>query len=209
MKRVLWWLLAIFAIAIAGYALSYLVLRERIFPPPLKASFLARPWGIYTHVLVGATALALGPFQFHRGLLARRRPLHRVMGRVYVIAAAITGLVGLYMAVYAFGGTVTKLGFAGLAVALLITTSKAFLEIRQGRVATHRQWVVRSYALMFAAVTLRIELPILIAIFAGFTPAYQVVAWLCWVPNAIFAEVYLRATRVSARPLVEQLAASA
>jgi uncharacterized membrane protein len=209
MKRVLWWLLAIFAIAIAGYALSYLVLRERMFPPPLKESFLARPWGIYTHVLTGAIALALGPFQFHRGILARRRPLHRVLGRVYVISATIAGLAGLYMAAYAYGGAVTKLGFGGLAVGLLLTTSKAFLEIRRGRIATHRQWIVRSYALMFAAVTLRIELPILIAVFAGFTPAYQVVAWLCWVPNALFAEAYLRATRVSARPLVEQLAAQA
>ena len=52
--------------------------------------------------------------------------------------------------------------------------------------------MLRSFALIFAAVTLRIELPILIGIFHGFDPAYALVAWLCWVPNLAIAEIYIR-----------------
>ena len=177
-----------------------------MFPPQLKESFLARPWGIYTHALAGAIALALGPFQFHRGLLVRRRPLHRILGRIYVTAAIVAGTAGVYMAVYAFGGPTTKLGFGALGVLLLVTTISALAAVRRRDIPTHREWVLRSYALIYAAVTLRIELPILIAVFAGnFTPAYQIVSWLCWVPNILLIEAYVRMTRAAARPAAEAL----
>jgi uncharacterized membrane protein len=205
MKRASWWAVTIFAIPIALYAIAYLLFRERMFPPPLKESFLARPWGIYPHVLAGAIALALGPFQFHRGLLVRRRPLHRILGRIYVIAGLVTGAAGLYMSVYAYGGPIAKAGFAGLGVIMLVTTISALAAVRRRDIPAHREWVLRSYALMYAAVTLRIELPILIGIFSDFTPAYRVVAWLCWVPNLLLIEAYVRKTRAAARPAAEAL----
>ena len=57
----------------------------------------------------------------------------------------------------------------------------------------HRCWMIRSYALTFAAVTLRLELP-LFFIFGGmeYPVASSYVAWLCWVPNLFIAELYLR-----------------
>jgi len=195
MKRAAWWTITILAAPIALYGAAFLVFRERMFPPPLAESFGARPWGIFPHALAGAIALVMGPFQFHRRLLVRRRALHRVMGKIYVIAAVAVGVTGLYMAWFAFGGPVTRLGFGGLAVTLLVTTIKAFTSIRGGDIAAHRQWMIRSFALIFAAVTLRIELPILSAIFGDFTPAYRIVAWLCWVPNLLVTETQLLAER--------------
>lgn len=190
------WTVAFFAMAIALYALSFLVFRDRMFPPQLADSFRARPWGIYPHALAGAIALALGPFQFRRSLLLRRRALHRILGRVYVGAALITGLAGLYMAWFAYGGMITRLGFGGLAVALLFPTAQAFAAIKRRDVKRHREWMLRSYALIFGAVTLRIELPLLIVYFEGdFLPAYRAVAWTSWVPNLLWAEWYVRSTR--------------
>jgi hypothetical protein len=53
--------------------------------------------------------------------------------------------------------------------------------------------MLRSYALIFAAVTLRIWLPLLIMAYGGqFLPAYRWVAWISWVPNALFAEWTIR-----------------
>ena len=187
--------MAVFAMAIAAYALSYLIRGAGAFPPDLRDSFLARPWGIYSHALLGATALALGPFQFRRRLLLRRRKLHRVMGRVYVIAAFATGVVGLYMAFYAFGGPTTHLGFGTLGVLTAFATLKAYTSIRSFAVSAHREWMIRSFALIFAAVTLRIELPLLIAYYGDFAPAYRVVSWLSWVPNLIWAEWFVRRSR--------------
>jgi hypothetical protein len=58
--------------------------------------------------------------------------------------------------------------------------------------------MLRSYALTFAAVTLRLYLPLaVIASIHGydFMVAYRFIAWFAWVPNAIFAELFIRRGR--------------
>ena len=193
------------AVPIVGYAMAYVIVGEPVYPSNLAASFLARPWGIYPHALFGSLALGLGALQFNRWLLIRHRRVHRMLGTIYVVSAAVVGVAGLYMSVYSFGGFVTHLGFGVLAVMLLWTTLRAYLAARERAIAAHRQWMLRSYALIFAAVTLRIELPLLIMAFGDFTPAYQVVAWLSWVPNLVWAEWYVRRTAGVALPAVERM----
>ncbi len=64
---------------------------------------------------------------------------------------------------------------------------------RTKRFRLHREWMVRSFALALAAVTLRIELPVLLSVVhASFHPAYITVSWLCWIPNLVVAEWWLR-----------------
>jgi uncharacterized membrane protein len=189
------------------YALAYVALGERVYPPHLAASFRARPWGIYPHAFFGALALGLGPLQFHQGL-RRRRALHRALGKLYVASCLLAGAAGFYMAYYAFGGWPTRLGFGTLAVLLLSVTSRAYAAARQAEIAAHRAWMLRSYALIFAAVTLRLELPLLAATVGGFLPAYRAVAWLCWVPNLLWAEWYIRSHR-PVTPLVPSEAETA
>ena len=62
----------------------------------------AQRLGINPHALLGGIGLLAGILQFHRAL-RRRLPLHRLVGRIYVIACLITGAAGLYMAAYSFG----------------------------------------------------------------------------------------------------------
>ena len=205
MRRFGLWVVTILALAIALYAVVYVVVGERMFPPQLADSFRARPWGIYPHAFFGAIALALGTVQFRRRLIVSRPKVHRVIGTIYIASAALTGLAGLYMSFYAFGGIVTGLGFAFLAMLLLTTTGIAYARIKRGDVVKHREWMIRSYALIFAAVTLRIELPILIGLFGAFRPAYTMVAWLCWMPNLLWATLYIRYSRVRETPLVRAL----
>jgi hypothetical protein len=190
-----WWLVLLLSTGVAGYALAYVVVGEAMYPPALAESFLARPWGIYPHAFFGMVALALGPFQFHRGLLVRRRQLHRRLGQVYLVSALVTGGVGVYMSLFSFGGIATHVGFGLLGVGLLVCSTMAWRRILRRDIARHREWVVRSFALLFAAVTLRLWLPILVAGFGGFEPAYVVVSWLCWVPNLAAAEGYIRWSR--------------
>lgn len=209
MKRTLAWsTLAFFAATIAAYGIAFVLIGEKMHPPPLADSFRMRPWGINPHALFGSIALLTGAAQFNRRTLRRRR-VHRVLGTIYLAACAVTGLAGLYLAWYSFGGMVTHLGFGLLAAALLFTTAMAFVKIRVHRdVGAHREWMIRSYCLIFAAVMLRIELPLLIAYFRAFEPAYLVVAWLCWVPNLAFAEGLIRTSRRREAPFVASLASS-
>jgi hypothetical protein len=52
--------------------------------------------------------------------------------------------------------------------------------------------MIRSYALAAAAITLRIYLPLSFVFHVPFSTGYPAIAWLCWIPNALAAEVYVR-----------------
>ena len=52
--------------------------------------------------------------------------------------------------------------------------------------------MIRSAALTFSAVTLRLELPLLVASGLELPTAYATMAWLGWVPNLLAAEWILR-----------------
>jgi hypothetical protein len=95
-----WWLVLLLAVPIVGYALAYVILGERVYPPNLAASFLAAMGDLPTRVL----------------------------------------------------------------------------------------W-----------------LPLLILAFGDFTPAYQVVSWLSWVPNLLWAEWHARRTIGAPLPAIERL----
>lgn len=189
-----WWPAVLLAVLVAAYSLRYVVLGERAYVPDLAALFRARPWAIGVHTLFGPLALTLGLVQF---LPATRRPdrwlVHRMLGRIYGVSAVMLALAGLYMSFYSAGGIVTHTGFALLALSVLVTTVQGYRAIRHGDVIRHRQWMLRSYVLIFGAVTLRILLPILITVYHGqFLPAYRWVAWISWVPNLLWAEWIIR-----------------
>jgi uncharacterized membrane protein YozB (DUF420 family) len=105
-------------------------------------------------------------------------------------------------------GLVGEFGLISLAILWLWTGAMAYRSIRNGDVKSHREWMIRSFALTFAAVMLRLWLGILIATqmpflqtrYAGgfdalFVEAYRVVMWLCWVPNLIIAEWIIQRRR--------------
>jgi hypothetical protein len=83
-----------------------------------------------------------------------------------------------------------------LALLTLGSASAGYWNIRHGLVDRHREWMTRSYACIFGAVTLRLWMPLLMAANGGeFLPAYRWVAWLAWVPNLAFAEWTIRRGR--------------
>lgn len=181
------------AAAIAVYAFNYLRFGETDFlsakDPVVRANIL---WQIifYLHVLFGGIALLVGGFQFIEPLRDRFLAWHRRLGKTYVASVFISSASGFLIAFFAEAGPIAKTGFAVLAVLWFLTTFKAFSEIRKWNVTQHRAWMIRSYCLTFAAVTLRIWLPVEIAVFGlSFLDAYRLVAWLCWVPNFVVAEL--------------------
>ncbi len=193
-----WYVVLLLSVPITLYALAYVVIGERMYATELVESFRARPWGILPHAFFGGIALLVGALQFNDAIRVRAVEMHRWLGRIYVTCATITGLAGLYMSFHSFGGWITHLGFALLAIALLTATTQAYLHIKAREIQAHRRWMIRSFALIFAAVTLRIELPLLIAFFGGeFAPAYRIVSWLSWVPNLLWAEWYVRRRHVT------------
>jgi uncharacterized membrane protein len=187
LNKISWVAMTLAALLIAGFGLG-VVLVPALRVPFIAERFAAQPLAAYAHMLGGAVALALGPFQLNARLRARRIALHRILGRLYVAAVLAGGVGGIAIAPHAQGGLVAHVGFGMLGVLWLITALAATWTIRRGQRAAHRRWMIRCYALTFAAVTLRIYVPLSLANGLEFAVAYQAIAWLAWVPNLIVAE---------------------
>ena len=149
--------------------------------------------GFYTHITLGGLALLSGCTQFLSGLRQKRLSLHRSLGKVYVAAVMLSGVAGLGIAFAASGGVWAQTGFAALGFLWLYTTAKAFLAIKKREIAEHQNWMTRSYALCFGAVTLRLWLPLFLGVLGmSFDFAYPIIAWISWVPNLLVAEWIIR-----------------
>jgi hypothetical protein len=143
------------------------------------------------HVAGGGVALLAGPWQFVARLRARRPRLHRATGYVYVTAVAFAGTAGLLMGPRAWGGTIAQLGFTMLAIAWLSTTAIGLRRILAGDREGHRAWMTRSFAIAFAAVSLRMQLPLLALVGVPPAIAYATVAWSSWLPNLAVVQLVL------------------
>lgn len=175
------------ALLIGFYPLTYLFVSDEFGLLASKSSDLlaSRLWrtGFYTHIFLGGAALLVGWPQFLPRLRRSRPRFHRQLGRVYVYAVLFSALAGIGIGLRATGGWIPASGFISLGIFWFTTTLLAFLHARRGRYLAHQKMMILSYAACFAAVTLRIWLPLLTAAFGDFLAAYRVVAWLCWVPN--------------------------
>ncbi|MEO1035854.1 MAG: DUF2306 domain-containing protein [Pseudomonadota bacterium] len=195
MKTIGWYTMTLLAIAVSAYAIVIVAvpgMRNEF----LVALFAESAFSAYAHLIGGAIALAIGPFQLSSRIRNRHLSVHRLLGRIYVGAILVGGSAGLSLAISATGGLPAKFGFGMMAVVWLITTVMALINIRNRRIAEHQAWMIRSFAVTLAAVTLRFYLPISIASGNEFIAVYPVIAWLCWVPNLIIAE-WLFVSRVA------------
>ena len=197
-KKPTWVLFIVLAISIGIYPFIYLIvdMKSNGLLGSKSQELLSTTIyniGFYTHIILGGVALLIGWSQFSKKWRQKHIKLHRTIGKTYIIAVLLSGVAGLYIAFYATGGLETKLGFGLLAVLWLITTVLAYTSIKKKDIISHQKWMIRSYALCFAAVTLRLWMPILPAIFnLKFSESYAIISWLCWVPNLIFAEILIR-----------------
>jgi len=187
LRKIAWGVMTVLALFIALYAIALLFV-PAMRPPFLRDRFLVVPAAAFLHLGGSAIALAVGPFQLNTGLRTRFIKVHRWMGRSYVVSVLLGGLAAFALATMAQMGLPAQVGFGLLAVLWLTSTAMAYRHIRARNQAAHRRWMTRSYALTFAAVMLRIYLPLSQAYGIPFEPAYQTIAWLCWVPNLIVAE---------------------
>ena len=152
----------------------------------------ARRLAFLLHVSFAPLALVTGAIQLYPINRARRPAFHRWAGRIYGVAVLVAGSAGLVVASGAAGGISAQLGFGLLSTLWLITTIQGVRLARARRFAEHRRWMIRSFALTFAAVTLRLYLPFFFANGFNYTQASNYVAWMCWIPNLMAVEWWLR-----------------
>ncbi|WP_406089262.1 DUF2306 domain-containing protein [Kitasatospora purpeofusca] len=187
-RRAGWWTVTALAFLTALFTARYLTLDPEVFLDQQRAVYLAHRGSLVLHVGGGVLAILLGPWQFLPRLRARRPGLHRLTGRLYLLAVLAAGTGGLLMAPRGLVGPVAPIGFTGLAVLLLLSSALAWRAARRRDILRHRAWAVRSFALIMAAATLRIWLPVMDLAGVPFDQAYATAAWTCWLINLVVAE---------------------
>ena len=124
---------------------------------PDNARFVEMPLPVIIHI-VGATIYCLlGAFQFHPGIRRSHPRYHRMAGRVLIPAGLAAAASGLWMTEFyelpAFDqgwlSVVRWVVGIGMFAGLII----AYRAVRRRDFATHRAWMIRSYAIGIAAGT--------------------------------------------------------
>jgi len=153
----------------------------------------------YSHVLIGGLILVIGFFQL-LPMSLKFRQLHRMLGAGYVFGILFFSAPGgLVMAFFIDRGPLTLLSFVAQCTLWFWCTAMAYRAVRNKNIAEHQAWMWRSYALTFAAVTLRLYIFMVSSSFDLSQPsAYALLAWLSWVPNLLLVEIWIRRFR---RPL--------
>lgn len=199
-------LVLILAFSIAAYAIvQYGVLKASdaglVSFKLQKPNFELKPWiyVLYIHIFTAIFALIIGPFQLFMKPTNDRKRWHRLLGYGYVLSITVSGIVSVYLSLFATGGWIAGLGFMSLDVLWVATTLTATRKIMAKDIQAHKAWMLRSYALTFAAVTLRIWLAPLTLLFGDFEAGFRVVAWVCWIPNLLVIEAVIFRMRLRRR----------
>jgi hypothetical protein len=173
-----------------------------------NARFIAMPTPVILHVLCASLFCVLGALQFDPALRQRVPRLHRIAGRVVAPCGVVAALTGLWMtAAYAIppalqGPLLYGVRMVvGLAMTLAVTLS--IRAVLQGRIAPHKAWMVRAYALGQGAGTqVLILLPVTWLAGAPTFMFRDVLMTSAWCLNMVFAHHWLHAARSCPRPTV-------
>ncbi len=145
----------------------------------IAANYAPRPgWlhAVFTaHIVFGGLALLLSPVQLAARVRARIPRLHRVVGRVVLTSIVVAGAAGLVLATVNAAGPIGTAGFGALALLWVTFALLGLRAILRRDVVSHRRWMLRAFAMTYAAVTLRLWLLVLIPLLGDFHSAYLLV----------------------------------
>ncbi len=171
-------------IAFASY--RFLLLGLPLSFPDMLGHIEERRIAFTLHIALGPLAMAIGAVQFYQGV-RKRKALHRWLGRIYAVSILISGSTGLVVAMNASGGLSAQIGFSILSVLWVAVTANAVRHAMAKRIDKHRRWMVYSFALTFAGVTLRLWILPFAMMGFSYTEASVYLVWLAWIPNLGFA----------------------
>ena len=186
-KRVTFIIIALASLYVMYHNERFLIDSEH----PAWQRYEAFKWWLLPHGVFGAIVLLFAPFQFSERMRQRFTKAHRVMGRFYVLGALALAPMGAYIQYYQerMGAprSFTVLGIVD-ATMLMGTTLLALLFAVRRKIALHRQWATRSYAVALVFIAARFVM--------GTTgweqlgvEIVQAIIWSCLALSMVFADI--------------------
>ncbi|OLT27878.1 hypothetical protein BJF83_16980 [Nocardiopsis sp. CNR-923] len=141
----------------------YLGLDPDQAPIPVRADV---PWHypmLWTHIAGGTVLMVLVIGQVWPWLRERHPSVHRWCGRVYVFGGVpLVGIPALLIAPLSHTGPSSQVGTTLWAVAWLGFTVTGYVMVRRRRYAEHREWMLRSFVLIYGIALQRLVVPLLL-----------------------------------------------
>jgi len=169
----------------------------------LDEAFAAKPILTLVHIAPGLVFVILVPFQFSRSFRNRHLRAHRWMGRATMLLGVIIGISALPMSRHPIGGGLEASATILFDVFFLLALTKAFVHIRRGHIALHREWVIRAMSIALGIATVR---PVMGVFFAtssltGLKPHdfFGIAFWIGFTLTYVGGESWIRYTRVPLR----------
>lgn len=169
------------------------------------AKYNAHPLATLLHVAPAALFMMLAPFQFSRRLRSRYIRLHRWSGRLVVAIAVPIGLSGLFFGLLMpFSGALEASAIALFGGFFLLAVTRAFIAIKSGEVARHREWMLRMFSVAIGISTVRI-VGIVLAVVTREGPEswFAQSVWIGFALTVAAAELWIRSTRRRPVPALE------
>lgn len=160
----------------------------------------------YIHIGSSVVVLAAGLTQFSKTLMFKYPKWHQNIGKIYVFTILLVSAPsGLVMAFYGNGGPPAQVAFVLQALGWWFLTYMAYRTIRQKKMRQHGEYMLRSYALTFSAISLRMGTYFVsvykmeYGIFCEpdvfsmlcYPHFYILVAWVSWIGNLVIAEILI------------------
>src|SRR5882762_1880342 len=150
-----------------------------------------------THILPAALFIVLMPLQFIPHIRERHLAWHRWSGRLLIVLGFVVGVSALVMSfTMAIGGANETAATTLFALLFLVFLTLGFWNIRQHRIARHREWMIRAFGVVLGIATTR---PIVGMFFFAqkLSPHefFGIAFWLGFTLTLLGAEMWIQYTR--------------
>lgn len=152
----------LFWIALFLMAVSVFIYTELPYAYPGRpehAHLVSIGWLIIPHFLGGLLALLTGPIQFSTRFRKRHLSLHRLIGRVYVFSVFTASFCAFLIELRIHYTLILLIANLLQTITWFLATLAALLTARNRHIQAHRQWMIRSYAITFTFILLRLPNP--------------------------------------------------
>ncbi|MEH1102313.1 DUF2306 domain-containing protein [Micromonospora sp. CPCC 205561] len=182
---------------------SYLSLDPSQSRSGLDPSVSAHFGILVAHVVFGNVAMVTVLLQLWPWLRRNHPKVHRISGRVYILAGVLpaTGL-ALFALIPLRPTQAGSIGLATMGVLWVATTAVGWRRARQHRYAEHRRWMIYSFALALGTTWGRV-ISVVLTTFPSLTVSVDVLVevanWFGWTVNLLIAHWWIesRAKRSS------------
>ncbi|MED4130020.1 DUF2306 domain-containing protein [Shouchella miscanthi] len=152
---------------------------------------------IQIHILLAIVALITGPLGLSKRVRNKTPFLHRWNGKIYILSILLNMIPGYYVSFFANGGFFSIVGFLTLNTLWLVTTIKGYLFIKKKQIRHHRKWMLRSFMLTYANLTIYVVVAIFHnALGVDYGVAYTLAVWSSFTFNLVISEMLIHKTNI-------------